>query len=248
MVICESDLRRMVVAGGELTIRIAPDDVVTPAAWDFLREHGFTVLPGESATPTKPAGTAARFVDLSGRSYADKPEHMTHLAGNVLVGKDCPRIRFRGRLDSLQAEMLKAQTVALEDGRGEIVRDLDEALAYVRHILACEVKGEPFSLKTLLGMDAATLRLVSHNPKRYFGDGHFVPEASMGKCLVALNAVRTSARETELACVGAFCDRDGACSRPDLIQALNRLSSAVYIMMCRERGGQYGDCDHGKRE
>ncbi len=53
-----------------------------------------------------------------------------------------------------------------------------------------------------------------------------------------LNRLRTAVRETELAAVEAFLE-DGRCTRSDLVEELNRMSSALHIMMCRWIAGQY---------
>ena len=54
-----------------------------------------------------------------------------------------------------------------------------------------------------------------------------------------LNMVRTQVRETELAAVEAFFDPTEGLQREDIIKALNRMSSAVYVMMCRLKAGKY---------
>ena len=50
---------------------------LTPAARDWLRQEGVTVVPHAETPPT-----AYRTPD--GASFAEKPEHMTHLRGNIL--------------------------------------------------------------------------------------------------------------------------------------------------------------------
>ena len=53
-----------------------------------------------------------------------------------------------------------------------------------------------------------------------------------------LNQLRTAVRETEVAAAEAF--HDGAkYTRGDIIEELNRMSSAMHIMMCRYLAGQY---------
>ena len=69
---------------------------LTPAARDWLRQEGVTVVPHAETPPT-----AYRTPD--GASFAEKPEHMTHLRGNILVPKTHPRIAFRGGIDTLEA-------------------------------------------------------------------------------------------------------------------------------------------------
>ena len=66
-----------------------------------------------------------------------------------------------------------------------------------------------------------------------------LPEYTMGRDFALLNSLRAAVRETEVAAALAF--REGAkCTREDLIEELNRMSSALHIMMCRYLAGQYG--------
>ena len=82
---------------------------LTPAARDWLRQEGVTVVPHAETPP-------AAYRTPDGAAFAEKPEHMTHLKGNVLVFKDHPRIAFRGWIDALEAEILLTQQAAAGEG------------------------------------------------------------------------------------------------------------------------------------
>ncbi|MCL1952584.1 MAG: cobalamin adenosyltransferase, partial [Oscillospiraceae bacterium] len=72
-------------------------------------------------------------------------------------------------------------------------------------------------------------------PKGFAGlDAHPVPHIGLGRLCLALNFLRTQVRETELAAANAFCLEGGAVERPDLLEALNRMSSAVYLLFLKE--------------
>jgi ethanolamine utilization cobalamin adenosyltransferase len=58
-----------------------------------------------------------------------------------------------------------------------------------------------------------------------------VPEASHGRDAALLNLLRTKVRETETVAAQVFITRSFEVLRPDILQALNRLSSTVYVMM-----------------
>ena len=152
---------------------------------------------------------------------------MTHLYGNVLVHKTHPRITFRGAVDSLEGALLLA---ALE-AEGNIQTQLLEALAYTRYLLGQEVLEEPIVCKALGGMEEKDLRERSHRPQDFYGKAHFMPEVTDGKTMLLVNAARCKAREAELAAARAFEDREGRPTRLDLLQALNRLSSFLYLIM-----------------
>ena len=178
----------------------------------------------------------ARFTDAqTGRPISEKGERMTHLRGNVLVGKDHPRIALRGKIDSLSALILLVQSQA-EQGAAQSLRDdLQEILSRVREILAAEVKDEPVPEHTLLGLESQQLRIASQNVRQSVGIDHPIPDHHMSGIALQLNYLRTQIRETELAAVNAFAPgQDGG-----IIEALNRLSSAVYLIFCRELAGSY---------
>lgn len=218
---------------GRRVFYLGPEDRLTDAARDYLREQDIALLPADQAKP-------ACYRTLSGAVLAEKPEHMTHLHGNVLVPKDHPRIAFRGKIDALEAELLLAQKDAREERFPQVDRDLGEILDFVRGLIRCDVLDEPLPPPTLCGLDGAALRARSHNPAKFYGQTHFMPDASLPRTLLALNRVRTSVRETELACFAAFRDENGLPRRPDLLLGLNRLSSLLWILMIKMKGERYG--------
>ena len=148
----------------------------------------------------------------------NKPEHMTHLRGSTLVPKTHPRIRLRGKLDSLQALLLLAIKQARAEARPEIAQGLEEFFCFAREILRCEVTEAPLQAFTLLGLDSAGLRRASHHPPA----GHPLPHSGMPTLALTLNFLRTQVREAEI--------QAAAVGRADLVEALNRLSSAVYLL------------------
>lgn len=215
---------------GQRVFYLGPEDRLTPGARDFLQSSHIPILPASEARPQA-------YRTLFGATLQEKPEHMTHLAGDVLVLKDHPRIRFRGAADSLEAELLLAQRKALDEGRREIARNTGEILDYVRRLIACDVLNEPVPPMRLCGMDEAQIRTRSHNPAEFYGIPHFMPSAEDPESLLALNRVRTAVRTAELAAYTAFRDRDGGPGQEDMIRAWNRLSSLVWILMIRIKAG-----------
>ena len=229
--------------------RVAPGTILTPAAWDFLREQNIALIEEATAaaatgvmtmTPVPMRGGRPLYkVAATGEETSDKPEDMTHLNGNVLVPKTHPRIVFRGKLDSLQAKILELQLAACESGSQEMTDDLGELLEYTKALLGAEVKETPLEDMRLLGMTSPQLRYTSHHVKEIFGIDHPVPHIGMGRLCIELNLLRTQVREVELVAAQTFAAPDAA-PRPDLIEALNRLSSCVYIIFCRKLSGYYG--------
>lgn len=193
---------------------------LTSDARDWLSRERIPILPAEAA---KPNGYRL----LSGAVLREKPEHMTHLNAEVLVEKTHPRIAFRGAIDSLEAALL----LAAAEAEGNIREQLKEALAYTRYLLGQEVLDGPIVCKALGGMEEKDLRERSHRPQDFYGKPHFMPSADDSRSLLLVNAARCKAREAELAAVHAFLDQDGRPTRLDLLRALNRLSSFLYLIM-----------------
>ena len=208
---------------GKRVYYLGKGDQLTSTARDFLRRERIEILPGSQARPE-------RYRLLSGGYAEEKPEHMTHLNGEVLVPKTHPRIRFRGKMDTLEAELILCQLVpgAPEGALGEIL-DLS------RKILRCDVLEEPLRQDTLCGLTQAEQRGRSHMPQDYYGQPHFMPQASDGSVIAGLNRARCFAREAELAAVEAFSDREGNLLREDIPKALNRMSSMLYLLMIQEK-------------
>lgn len=208
---------------GKRVFFLASGDQLTPGAKDFLRENRIEILPASQARP-------ASYHALDGGEFTEKPEHMTHLRDGVLVAKNHPRIVFRGMVDWLEAELILAQRDALEAGQSETCRELADALSLARQIIRCDVLDEPLGAITLGGLDEAQLRERSHKPQNYYQTPHFMPEHTQSRALLSVNRARTVARQAELACYEAFRDREGRCLREDLLRAMNRLSSFLWIL------------------
>ncbi len=186
------------------TLFLSPGDRITPSAQDLLREQG---------------------AQLQKR----KPEHMTHLNGKELVPKTHPRIAFRGKLDSLEAELLLCMKEP-----GAPIDALQEMLDFCRSLMRCDVLGEPVQEILLHGLTEAQLRERSHNPQKYYGTAHILPSREDPVVLLRLNRLRTLVRETELQSYHAFP------KRTDLHRALNRLSSLCWILCLEERSNKGG--------
>ena len=201
---------------GQRVFYLGKGDQLTSAARDWLNRERIPVLPAGEARPE-------RYQLLSGGFLEEKPEHMTHLYGDVLVSKTHPRIRFRGAMDTLEAELLLC---------GAQTREL---LELARRLIRCEVMDEPVGEFMLYGLDEDAQRKRSHFPQDYYGQPHFMPAYTDGQQLLRLNRARCAARAAELAAVEAFLDREGNPTRPDLLQALNRMSSMLYILMIQEK-------------
>ena len=206
---------------GRRVFYLRATDRLTSGARDFLRRERIEILPAEQARPD-------HYRLENGAYLTEKPEHMTHLNGNVLVCKTHPRITFRGKMDLLEAELMLCQLKA-----PEFSKELQEILTFARYLLRCEVMGEKVEEQKLCGLTEQELRRHSHIPQDFYGQPHFMPEHTDGEEILLLNRTRCIARQAELAAVAAFTDEKGNPTRADLLRMLNRLSSMLYILMIR---------------
>ena len=208
---------------GKRVFYLAKGDQLTSSARDFLSRERIRILPAEQAKQE-------RYGLLSGGYLEEKPEHMTHLNAEFLVPKTHPRILFRGKLDTLEAELICCQLTA-----AHLVTPVGEVLALTRKLIRWDVLEEPVQTGTLCGLTEEEIRKRSHFPQDYYGQPHFMPGVEDGPVIAQLNRARCAAREAELAAVTAFADREGNPTRPDMIRVLNRISSMLYILMIQEK-------------
>ncbi|MGI6424577.1 MAG: cobalamin adenosyltransferase [Tepidanaerobacteraceae bacterium] len=256
-VLTELDLRTNLKKMGQITAYKVPSGtILTPAARSFLSENKIDIIfsnddeKGQredkqditqdySVSNNKVSKNKRYFLIEAGVRIDEKPEAYTHLYANNLVPKYHPRIKLRGKIDSLEAHIIITQTKAKKRKMENMVKDLEDILTLARNILRAEVLSETLEEFTLIGLTEQEIREISHNPKKTLGIPHFMPTHEMGEMMAELNLVRTQVRETELAAVEAFFNPTKGLQREDIVKALNRMSSAVYVIMCRLKAGKY---------
>ena len=235
---------------GRTEIVVPPGALITPQAREDAGEFGIRLateaVPPQGpphaaapvpAVPPKPAaaggGVPGRITLYAGKEKAAEAcaviagQGLTHLDAGSMVAKTHPRIEARGRLDSLMATAVLVQTQF--DPRGKLPAMLKDCLAEVKEwvfqSLAAEVSGSILPPQSMGGMNLDVLRAVSRNPRQYLHTDHLMPDAGLGANIALLNWLRAQVRETELAVAKA------ALCRTDIQESLNRLSSAVYVLM-----------------
>ena len=203
---------------GKRVFYLGKADQLTSEAKDYLTRERIEILPGQMAKKD-------RYRLVGGGYIEEKPEHMTHLNAEFLVEKTHPRIQFRGAVDLLEAELLLAipQLPQWREALGQV-------LELARALIACDVLEKDVPEMKLGGMYEEQLRNRSHFPQEYYGLPHFMPQPADKQEVLLLNRLRSLTRQTELKAVAAFPDRR------DIVQALNRISSFLYILMLQEKG------------
>ena len=221
--------------------RLAPGERLTPAAAEFLRANNYTAVEGEphpitfepassipvpgTPVPAEPAkapeaapATACCCKPCAGRTYLD---------ANTQVQKSHPRIELRGRLDTLIAATVVVQTQFDLKNRLPVLlkTGLNDVKNWIWQMLASEISGDAMPAVTVCGMNCDMLHAVALDPQKYLGQGHIVPDASLGANVAFLNWLRAQVREVEVT-LAKMGDRE------DLMESCNRLSTAVYVLMC----------------
>ncbi len=240
---------------------IEPGYILSPAAREYLMGRQIKIVNGPKAgqepepesvviaaeVPPMPSANpqskveSAKYVDYAtGACYFEKPVHMTILCGNVLVPKDHPQIAFRGKLESLQAQIILSQAmIAGHNGNQKLIDDLNDILIYLRNILRKHILTEPLEPAKMLGLTASELRERAKNPMQYFNVEQVgIPDYTRGLEYAQLNQLYTQTREAEVAAVAAF--REGnRYTRNDILETLNDMSSAFRVMMFMHLAGEY---------
>ncbi len=236
-----------------MTVTLPVGSRFTPAALDFIKQWKIEVVFAESEDRassddsrhhemnTKPAwdNPGAFPVVLSGdlphcitcgMPVHPKPEHMTQLDATHFSPKNTPRIRFRGKMDTLNALFLLVQARARTENIPHLAEHLNTLAAYCREITSAEYNNRDIEPLVLDGLNDDELRQVTHDPKKTIGIPHLIPGTDSLEILHWLNLVRCQVREAELTCLDAFLPLEGQSTRPDLVRAVNRLSNAVYYL------------------
>jgi ethanolamine utilization cobalamin adenosyltransferase len=156
----------------------------------------------------------------------------TDLRSGIRVSKNHPRIRFRGALDSLEADILEAQATAARMNKNDYLIALGEVLEFVRELMSAEVNERPVKQVKLFGLSLEELHEQSHRVREVFGFHHPLPVYTMGAFALRLNTLRARIRETELIAANTFSG-EAETGRDDIVLALNWLSAAVYWLFCR---------------
>lgn len=255
MVITESELRELWRDGRNDLPAFPAGVTFTPSARDFLKAHNLQVRfeganggpPSLEHTPTTDPPTwdrpGAFPVVLSGplpvcsecgQPVRQKPEHMTQLDAGHFAPKTAPRIKLRGRLDSLHALTMLAAAQARGYRLPQLGSHLNTLAAYLREVQSAEYNNRPVLPLLVAGKTEEEIHEISHWPEKHLGIAHIVPGAEDHTILHWLNYLRTAAREVEVQALETYPPPE----RADLARALNRLSSAVYYLELLFRSGE----------
>lgn len=252
MIVTEAELRdqlRRPTIGAQ--VRVPAGARLSPSAADFVKqwqlvvrehEHAAPGVPAEGADESRQWDTPARFPVSTGAEparctqcgtpVADKPDGLTQLNACHLTAKTHPRIRLRGRVDSLHALVLLAQSRARGLEAGWLADDLGTLAAYCRELTSAEYNERPVADLALEGRDADAIHRATHDPEAELGVAHLTIGDTSPELQHWLNLCRATSRELELVALDAFTSPHHPYGA-SICHALNRLSSAFYFLQLR---------------
>ncbi len=211
---------RNVGNGGTLVLN--KGERLTPSASEYAKTLRITI---QDNNVGENPGSCGEGVACSATS-CNPAQELTYIEDGVQVPKNHPAVTMRGKLDTLLSQLVLVQTqFDPKDRRPAFLKQcLQDLHSWVMLTLQGEVTGQSVCPAGMGGMDVPTLYTISREPKKYLGIDHLVAQGDMGGNVALLNWLRASVREVEVVAV--------SCSRNmDVLCALNRLSSAVYVLM-----------------
>jgi ethanolamine utilization cobalamin adenosyltransferase len=257
VIVTESALREQVRHPKKgARVSLPPGTTLSPAARDFVAHWQIEIVTDGSAEPTN--GTARRAATWQqpsrfpvvaseaprcttcGSQVTSKPDRITQLNACHYVDKTHPRIRLRGKLDSLQATALLA--ASRTQGHPEVTAQLGVVAAYCRELVSAEYNERPAALPELDGSDEEAIHKATHDPRGQLGVDHVLPGTDHPELLHWLNLLRCQVREVELMALDAFPSPHNE-SGASIVHGLNRLSSVVYfveLLLCRDNAERNG--------
>ena len=227
----EDDIRARCPKPGS-TLSLAPGERLTPSASEYANSVRIVVA---AASETPSAGTCMA-PPPTGSAASPASCAMTWLNAETQVPKTCGCIIFRGKMDTLLASAMLVQTqFDPKDRLPGILKDcLRDVKNWIMQVLAAEMSGCAPEISGMAGMDMDTLHAVSRDPAKYIGMEHCMAHESQGGNVALVNWLRAQVRETEISALRNLPGESPVCC------ALNRLSSALYVLMLLTMAAQAG--------
>ncbi|GAA3855126.1 hypothetical protein [Tessaracoccus defluvii] len=256
MVVTEADLReqlRRPTVGAQVVVPAG--STLTPSARDFIKQWALVEVtaPASEATPTtteRPDGTwdrASQFpVDLTGEQPRcvccgaqpdSKASSLTQLNAHHYAPKTHPRIKLRGKVDSLHSLTLMVQGLASRRGEAGLAAALGSLAAYCRELTSAEYNERPADPFELPGWSSDELHRATHDPSGVLGIEHLTIDGADDELQHWLNIGRSTTRELEICALETF-DSPHHPYGASICHGLNRLSSVWYFLqLAWKRGG-----------
>lgn len=248
-IVTEAQLRNQIRQPQKgMSVHLPANARLSPSAQDFLKEWNMEAIFTDAASAPASESAAKAGWDKPGEfpvvltgdlprcatcgmPVKPKPEHLTQLDSQHFAPKTHPRIRFRGKMDTLHAHFLLASAQAAKEERRRLAQLLGSLASYCREISSAEYNQRKVAPLELDGKSDDELRQATHAPEKSVGIPHLVPGPQDSELLLVLNLLRCQVREVEITGLDAFsCCGMAEPHEPELARAVNRLSNAVYYL------------------
>lgn len=224
------------------TLILAPGERLTPSAIEYANSVRVTVRQAGAAPAGACQAAAAGTPQAAPTGQPVSPAcssltcATTWLDASTQVPKTHGRIIFRGKMDTLLASAILVETqFDPKDRLPHLLKDcLCDVKNWIMQVLAAEMSGQNPTIAGMGGMDMETLHAVSRDPGKYLNMEHCMADASQGGNVALVNWLRALTRETEIAALRNLPGDSPVCC------ALNRLSSALYVLMLLTMAAQKG--------
>lgn len=258
MIVTEADLRdqlRCPTHGSQVQVPVGAR--LSPSASDFVKQWDIHLVTEpepllesqNEATHLEPASSWDKSsvfpVQLEGKrprciccgtEVTSKPSSLTQLNSTEFAPKTHPRIKLRGKVDSLHAHVLLVQAFAKQAGQKGLTKDLGTVAAYCRELTSAEYNERQVGELRLGEWDIDAIHKATHDPKGVLGIDHLTIDENDDILQHWLNIARTMSREIEIVAMEAF-DDEGQDYGASICHAFNRLSSAFYFLQLRLKAG-----------
>lgn len=252
MVLTEEKVRSLYKKDNIKELRVEKATIVTPSAQEYMSQMSIKLLrepkiQDEDLNKKKlekevENKEVAKYRGVDGCYYFTKPEYMTQIKGNILVKKNNKKIILRGKLDILKSKFLLLSNILKVNKTLKLTEDLNSVEDFINKIVIAEILDNDLEEIKLCGETLEEIKKISHNPKKYFGIEHLFNICSENNLIVLqLNEIRGFVREVEIAAIEAYLNKNEELEREDIVKALNRLSSGIYVMMLKGVKGIYGN-------
>lgn len=246
MIVTESALRQQLRQPRQGARVVVPAGAsLSPSAQDFVShwrlqvettgsvatESGVASWDRPSTFPVSLEGTVPHCVTCGGE-VTSKPDGLTQLNACHFAPKTAPRIRLRGRIDSLQAAALLVAAKAGAAGHRQLQDGLATVAAYCRELMSAEYNERPAAPPEVDGKDEDAIHRATHHPQDELGVEHLTPGPADPELLHWLNVLRCQTREVEILALDTFPTPHHAFGA-SIVHGLNRLSSVVYYLELR---------------
>ncbi len=225
-------------------IHLPADSRLTPSAREllesrhlrikFIDEQGRLFVDDEQQQPQPVHGLTSSdehpqaCCELCRQPVAKKPDTLTHLSAEKMVAKSDPRLGFRARVPR---QHHCAGSGCKLNWRNRGSRGWRISVRVLATLCAPMRWGNRWAARRLSGF--LTKICIGFLISRCAISTTIIwcRKPATGRDAALLNLLRTKVRETETVAAQVFITRSFEVLRPDILQALNRLSSTVYVMM-----------------